>query len=296
MSNKNSMAQILNFEPIALAHRDRVEEIRRTFGNTLYVYSFASLFAWKTEEQYEICFLGNAFLIKNGAQGENAYLFPCGEDGDKKKLLDLLLQNGKPDLYSLTEEDVCFLENAYPKKFLFTECRDEFIYLYDKQEQIELKGSSFKRLRHRINSGRSEANEWKTEALTDNNVQRALAINQKWAELNNGGLADTTAAQLALDNFSQLSMWGLIFTADGEDTAYVAGSFITPEIFDMCFCKVLSKGCDFFIRWSAYSALPPEVKTVDCEDDLGIEGLRINKLSRHPKELIHIWKGSLIND
>jgi hypothetical protein len=39
-------------------------------------------------------------------------------------------------------------------------------------------------------------------------------------------------------------------------------------------------------------ALPQEVKTVDCEEDLGIEGLRKNKLSRQPKELVRIWKGS----
>ena len=292
LNNGDAMIEVLIFEPVALSHKERLEEIRSAFGNTLYVYTFASLFSWQQEEQYEICFLGNAFIIKNGAQGENAYLFPCGEYGDKKKLIDLLLQYEKPVFYSMTQDDRDFLENEYPESFSFSECRDEFIYIYDKKEQIELKGNSFKRLRHKINSGRSEAKEWKAEELTDKNIKRALAINQKWSELNNNALADTAAAKIALENFSQLSMWGLLFKADGQDTAYVAGSFITPEIFDMCFCKVLNKGCDFFIRWKTYCTLPCEVNTIDCEDDLGIEGLRINKLSRKPKHLIHIWKGS----
>ena len=290
------MIQPLEFEPIALTHMKRVEDIRKAFGNTLYVYTFASLFAWQTEEQYEICFMGNAFVIKNRALGENAYLFPCGEYESKKKLIDALLEYAEPDFYSLTENDKSFLESEYPNRFSFSQCRDEFIYIYDKDEQIELKGSEFKKLRHKINSGRSEASQWKIEPLTEENIERALCINQKWSELNNNALADTAAAQRALENFFELSMWGLLFEADGEDTAFVAGAFINSEIFDLCFCKVLSKGCDFFVRWSAYSALPREITTVDCEEDLGIEGLRMNKLSRKPKELIHIWKGNYINE
>lgn len=280
------------FEPIELSHAERVESIRKACGNTLYVYTFASLFSWQAEEQYSICFYSDAFLLKNEVQGKNAYLFPCGGKDGKKAFIDYLIAHEEPVFYSLTDDDKLFLESEYPGQFSFSECRDEFVYLYDRAAQISLKGNAFKRQRHRINAGRSNAEEWSSEPLTEENFERALAINKKWSEINNTGLADTGAARLALENFSALSMWGLLFKADGEDAAYVAGSFVTPEIFDLCFCKILPKDCDFFIRWSTYCALPNEVKTIDCEDDLGIEGLRMNKLSRHPKELVRIWKGS----
>ena len=289
------MLPTLEFEPITLAHRERVEAIRNACGNSLYVYTFTSLFSWQAKEEYSICFHGNAFLIKNGAQGQNAYLFPCGEREDQKAFIDALLSGGTPDFYSITDDDKRFLEKEYAQQFAFTECRDEFEYLYDRATQVALKGNSFKRLRHRIHSGSSEA-EWATEALTPEKIERALAINEKWAKLNHTGLADTAAARLALENFSELSLWGLLLTADGEDAAYVAGSFVTPEMFDLCFCKVLHKSCDFFVRWTAYAALPEEVKTINCEDDLGLEGLRMNKLSRHPNELVRVWKGSLTDE
>ena len=293
MSKNTDVAQALEFEPVSLSHRERVESIRRACGNTLYVYTFASLFAWQTDEQYEICFHDNAFIVKNGANGDNAYLFPCGADSDKKALIDTLLQYEKPVFSSVTDEDKEFLENGYPDCFKFEECRDEFIYIYDREEQVALKGRTFKSLRHHVNQGRSRADEWTTEPINDENAARAIEINRKWAE-NRGDyvLADTVAARRALEHFSQLSMWGLIFRADGEDAAYIAGSFITPDRFDLCFCKVLYRGCDFFVRWALCNALPQEVTTIDCEEDLGIEGLRINKLSRLPKELIRIWKGS----
>ena len=295
MKNKDDAAQPLNFETVSLSHRERIEAIRKACGSTLYVFTFASLFAWQCDEEYEICFLGNAFIIKNGAVGERAYLFPCGEEGDKKKLIATLLQYEKPDFYSVTDEDKRFLEKEFPEYFSFEEYRDEFIYLFDKQDQIELQGKTFKKLRQKINSGRSKAESWEIEPISEGNLERALEINRKWAEKNNI-LADSVAARRALENFSELSMWGLLFKADGKDAAYIAGSFITPEIFDLCFCKVLNKGCDFFVRWSLCVNLPEEVKILDCEEDLGIEGLRINKLSRVPKELVRIWKGSYINE
>ena len=41
-------------------------------------------------------------------------------------------------------------------------------------------------------------------------------------------------------------------------------------------------------------ALPPEVKTVDSEDDMGLIGLRKHKLLRKPKDLTRVWKGSSV--
>ena len=292
MNNKD-MVQQLTFSPISLSQREKVEAIRKEFGNTIYVYTFASLFAWKEDEQYAICFCDDAFLVKNGAEGESAYLFPCGSERGKKQLIDALLQYEKPVFYSLTDDDKAFLEAKYPEKFEFTERRNEFIYLFDKDEQIALKGKDYKKQRHQINIGKASAKEWRSEPLTEANIERALELNRKWFEKKgSNALADTKAAKCALENFNQLYMWGLLFQADGKDTAYIAGSFISSEIFNLSFCKVLGERRDFFVRWAFYGALPQEVKTIDSEEDLGIEGLRINKLSRHPKELLRIWKGN----
>ena len=107
-----------------------------------------------------------------------------------------------------------------------------------------------------------------------------------------GSLADAKAAETALRNHSQLSMFGLLFRADGKDIAYISGSFVTPEIFDLSFCKVLDNRCNCYVKWELYRSLPEEVTTIDSEEDLGIEGLREHKLFRHPKELKRIWKGS----
>ena len=295
MNTNTSSVQPLEFKPIELSQMKQVEKIRISSGNTLYVHCFVSLFAWQEYEQYEIHLEDDAYVVKDGAFGENAYLFPCGSDEGRKRVIDCLIGSKNLVFSSLTDDDKSFLESEYPDRFVFEECRDEFPYLYDKENQILLNGKEYKRLRHRINIGRSVANQWSVIPLTDENIDRALNINRKWNEMRKtGDLADTEASEKALSNFSDLSMWGLIFQADGEDTAYAAGCFITPEIFDICFCKVLDKRCDCYIKWALYKTLPEQTKTVDSEDDLGLEGLRRHKLLRQPKELVRVWKGSLI--
>jgi len=281
------------FSPIALSQMERVEAIRLASGNTLYALTFPTLFAWSAAERYEICLTDDAYVVRIGALGDDAYMFPCGAEEGKKRLIDALLPHGAPVFHCVRDEDRRFLEETYPERFLFTTCRDDYPYLYDRQAQVALAGKAYKGLRHQVNQGRAAARAWSVEALSAANVERAVAINREWARRRGeGGPADTAAAETALDHFEQLSMWGLLFQADGTDAAYVAGSFVTPEIYDVSFCKVLIAQCDCYVKWMLYKALPPEVTTVDSEEDMGLQGLRTHKLLRVPKELTRVWKGS----
>ena len=283
----------LRFTPITLPQRERVEAIRAGSGNTLYVHSFASLFAWQADERYRISVCDDAYLVRYGARGGNAYLFPCGSDAGKRRMIDALLQQESPVFFYISDTDKRFLEETYPGRFSFEACRDDYPYLYDRDAQLSLAGKDFKNLRHQINLGRAVAGTWTTEPLTEDSLERALRITRKWAEGRaEGDPTDVAAAETALRHFTALGLWGALFQADGEDIAYVAGTFITPEIFDICFSKVLNSLCDCYVKWELYRALPPAVKTVDSEEDMGLAGLRTHKLLRRPKELVRVWKGS----
>ena len=282
----------IRFTPITFPQMEKVESIRKKSCSTMYVYTFASLFVWQEHEGYEIYISDDAFLVRHGIRGDNVYLFPCGTETGKKQLIDALLAYSLPVFSFVTDEDRLFLERVYPGRFRFSACRDDFPYLYDKDAQIALEGKDFKTLRSHVRSGQASAEIWTTELLSPDNVPRALELTREWARRRaDSGLGDAAAAETALENFEALKMWGVLFKADGVDAAYVAGIFVTPEIFDTSFCKVLNKRCDSFIKWELCRHLPPRVKTVDSEEDMGLEGLRTHKLMRQPKELVRIWKG-----
>ena len=290
---RSADATPLEFTPITLRQKERIESIRAASGSTLYAYTFASMFVWQEHEGYGICVSDDAFIVRHGVRGDDVYMFPCGSDSGKKRLIDALLSRSSPSFSYVCDGDRRFLESKYPGLFDFIECRDDFPYLYDKDAQIALAGKDFKSLRHQVNLGRCAAGEWTSQALCADNIERAIAVNRRWAEDRlTTDLADTDVAERALRNFTPLGLWGMLFSADGEDAAYALGSFVTPQIFDVSFCKVLDKQCDCFVKWMLYRALPPEVKTVDSEEDMGLAGLRTHKMLRRPKELVRIWKGS----
>ncbi len=282
----------LTFAPVDLSQMEKIEAVRRSSGNTLYFYSFASLFAWREQEKYSVCLTDDAYLVRHGIRGDNVYMFPRGAERGKVLLIDALLRSAPPVFSCMGDDDKAFLEKEYPGKFAFTPCRDDYPYLYDKDEQIALPGKDFKNLRHQIHAGRAAAKEWSLEPMTAENTSRAREIAREWAEERGAnGPTDLPALGEALNAFDPLRLKGVLFRADGKDVAFILGAYITPEIFDVCFCKTLDKRCDCFIKWAFYRELPEEVKTVDSEEDMGIEGLRTHKLLRRPKELVRVWKG-----
>ena len=88
----DATVQPLKFIPLSWSLAEEIEAIRKASGNVQYVYTFASLFVWKETEKYEICIGNGAFVVKNGAEGENAYLFPCGSAKGKKEIIDSLIE------------------------------------------------------------------------------------------------------------------------------------------------------------------------------------------------------------
>lgn len=283
----------LTFEKLTLPDKDRLEKIRGISGNSVYTYTFPTLFSWQEEEDYSVCFSDSAFLVKNGARGANAYLAPCGTEDGVCSMMNALFESGSFELSFVSDTDKALLENRFPGRIRFEECRNDFPYLYDRLAQVELAGKQYKKLRHKINHGKDSYN-WEIEEISESNFRSAIEINRVWQSATDTQTTDCPAADRALENFRALDMCGFLFRADGKDAGYVLGSFINSSTFDINFCKMLIPETDCYIKWETYRLLPDSVTTVDCEEDMGLEGLRLHKMQRLPKKLETMWKGSFV--
>ena len=114
---------------------------------------------------------------------------------------------------------------------------------------------------------------------------------KKAADPTAGFRLEQAAITKALRNRDALGMEGIVLTNKGQLIAMTLGSFLSEDTFDVQFEKAL-EGYD-----GAYAAINrefaqylrekyPNLKWLNREDDLGIEGLRKAKLSYCPDRLV----------
>ena len=112
---------------------------------------------------------------------------------------------------------------------------------------------------------------------------------------------EKSAITKAIKNLDALSLDGIIIKVDGEGAALTLGNIFYSDTFDVQFEKALSKyerGYAIvnyeFARYLRDKY--PNLKYLNREEDMGIEGLRRAKQSYRPVKLIRKWWAHLKAD
>ncbi|MBO5197454.1 MAG: DUF2156 domain-containing protein [Lachnospiraceae bacterium] len=286
------------FQAIAIYHRDGIERLRRTYGHRLSSHLFASLFIWKETMKLSVLLREELFAVRIGEYRDERYFFPVGSDEAKESFLrEARKRGGTIRLYYMRQEDVEYMRQHFPNEFTCEEDLDAREYLYDREEQTALAGSENKYIRHKLRQFEKSGN-WQTEPLTKENLFRARKVIEQWGDFHSedgSHYADMSAAGLLLDYFEELSCTGCLVHDGERDYSVVIGSDISEEIHDMHLAKCAEPivGLDYYIKQEYYRMLPERIRTINLEEDLGIEGLRTYKERLHPSGYNNIWKGKL---
>lgn len=190
------------------------------------------------------------------------------------------------------------MEAACPGRFTFEEDRNGFDYLYEIDRLADLPGKKLHAKRNHIRRFDEQFPDWLAEDITPANVPECVELERQWTAIRQeeeGGeetvSEETVAVIEALYHMDKLGLEGLLIRADGSPVAFSLGGLITPECFDVNFEK------SFGDIQGAYPAINremarlvrerhPQVKWLNREDDLGLEGLRRAKLSYQPDVLV----------
>ena len=288
---------MLEFAALKPEDKPRYDKFLLNCGERGCEYNFANLFLWG--RQKATIHEGNlAFVCQFNRK--SVYLYPLGED--VKPTVDAIIHDactrGIPcRLTSLTQEDVQNLEQWYPGQFYFQPDRDSFDYIYSVDALADLAGKKLQKKRNHSNRFRLLHPHCTAEVITDENTQQVLAMLDTWyaqkeaADPTASFRLEQTAITKALRNRSALEMEGMVLINKGQIVAMTLGSFLSEDTFDVQFEKAL-EGYD-----GAYAAINrefarylrekyPNLKWLNREDDLGLEGLRKAKLSYYPDRLV----------
>ncbi|MDD4287117.1 MAG: phosphatidylglycerol lysyltransferase domain-containing protein [Candidatus Peribacteraceae bacterium] len=165
--------------------------------------------------------------------------------------------------------------------------RDNSDYVYLLDELRTLKGKKFHRKRTYIN----HCLDFHPTAipLTGSMAESCLAVNRKWlACKDNPHDTDTTALEVALQNFDTFKLIGIGVLINGALESFAIGEPLNETTFVSHFLKAnyAFPGLFQYTSYAFAKAIPPPFTHLNKEQDLGIEGLRVSKEGWCPAAMV----------
>lgn len=267
-------------------------------------YNFTNLFVWSRAYGQEIAQV-NGFLVTHlcGRMG-CSYMYPAGS-GDLAAAIDILAREADERrqplrLVCLTTRQMEELDRLMPGRFAYEADRDGFDYLYDIDRLADLTGKKLHAKRNHINRFMDNNPSWVYEEITPQTLPECLKMDKEWyrrsmvregaaeeRDLGDEGIALRTA----MDHYHALGLEGGLIRVYGEVVAFTMGDRLNSDTYDVHFEKAYGElqGAYAminreFARW--VRAKHPNVRYLNREDDMGVEGLRKAKESYYPDRMV----------
>ncbi len=288
---------MIPFKRLSLAEKENYESILFRVPERSCEYSFANLFLWGRQQ---VAFLHGCAAFFSHFEGRSVYPYPIGP-GDRKAVVEEILldarERGIPcRLVSLNEADRQELENWFPGKFLFREDRDSFDYVYDINDLADLAGKKLQKKRNHINRFLSANPDYQLLPLDPCHLGPAMEMVNEWfrsrirSDTQHSYLLESIAMARGFRHYEKLGFEGAALMVGGEIAAVTMATRLSEAVFDVHFEKA-REDID-----GAYTAVNrefarylrgkhPEVKYLNREDDMGLDGLRRAKLSYCPHHM-----------
>ena len=169
--------------------------------------------------------------------------------------------------------------------YIVEEDRDNFDYLYSREELSKVAGRKFHKKKNLVNYFTSNF-QYEGKPLLEEYREEALELLRRWRDERDDP-GDYEAAKQALEKMWDLQLCGGIYYVDGKAAGYSLGEELAQgKSFVIHFEKAVNvrqyKGLYQFISQAFASILPEKYYTINREQDLGNEGLRHAKASYNP--------------
>ena len=299
---------MLDFKPFSPENKDLCNEFFMYCGERGCEYSFTNLFLWGRQR---VAFYKDHLVVFSQFNRKSVYLYPIGQ-GDKKAVLTAIMKDaarrGIPcRLTGLLQADCQELEELFPDQFRFHCDRNGFDYIYNIDDLAHLKGRKFQKKRNHINQFYLKNEDVSFAPITSENIPQVQEFVAKWyarreeTDPHGDFHMEKAALKKALENWNMLSMIGLMLKRGEEILAITAGSFLSESTFDVHFEKALDTVDGAYAAINQGFALHlknqfPDLRWLNREDDLGLEGLRKAKLSYCPDHMIEKHWACLLED
>ena len=296
---------MIQFERLSIEQKPEIDALLRHASHRGCAFSFANLYIWGRQCAARV---GDDLLLFSHFGGKTLYPYPVCP-GDPRPALDALMADAKERgipfrLTGLNRLDTEHLQQWYPDQFVFHCGRDGHDYVYAIEDLAELKGKRFQPKRNHSNRFLAEYPDARILPLTDETLPDAKALADRWhqrcTEEEDAGM-ELAALNRAFAHWHELGMEGLVLYVGSQVVAMTMGSRLSDDTFDVHFEKadLDNQGANAVINRAFARHIRekyPEVRFLNREEDMGIEGLRKAKLSYHPHHMVEKCWAHLVTE
>lgn len=298
---------MIEFKPVSIKDRDLYEKYHMAETEHGCDHTFTNLVMWG---QQNISLLSEGIALFSHYMGQTFYPFPLGENkGEiiREIILDAKERNIPCVFTDVAEADKKLLNELFPQRFRFTTNADTYDYVYDINDLADLGGRKYHAKRNHLNRFAEEYPAHRFEMISENNIEDVRKMLQRWYEEKLSDSPDSDFAEeqkainTALDHFEELGLEGIMLLNNNDILAFSMGSRMSPDTFDIHFEKALADVNGGYAAINRGLALHirdkyPDVKFLNREDDMGIEGLRKAKQSYRPHHMVKKYRAYLCDD
>lgn len=294
------------FQPVLLEDKSVIDEFLHNKRYESSICTFTNFYMWRKPYHIEWTIVEGCLCIKASHHNHTYMLVPFAKgDGSIATaitaMLDYFTQLGQPfSLKGVSLESQAELEALRPGYFRFVADRDNYDYVYLAEDLLWLKGRKFSSKKNHLNYFKRTYSQYQYLPLTAELLPSCLETALEWYDMR--GLDEDSEIELEKDavvdilhHYDVLGLSGGAILIDGkmeafsigeqlnEDTALIHVEKGNPnirgiyQVINQEFCRE---------RWS-------DMKYINREEDMGLDGLRQAKESYHPVKLVEKYDAFL---
>lgn len=296
------MIIILCFKCLTLEDKDIIEKYVDKDKLESYEYLFSSLYMWRKLNNVKYAILDDVLIIEKNEEGKGTFyaqLFGYNKD-NLTNIIDQLIKRNS----NFTDREYLFgdVDNEFVDdlkrytdfKFEAVEDIDDFEYIYNTKDLIELRGKKYHSKKNHVNSFLKTYTYDIREINTENVKKDCMDLLHKWHD----EVAVTVDKEMIMeidairDLFRELHFFDLNSIAvyvDGQLAGFAVGERVNDKmaVIHVERGEIAYKGIYAFLNKQFLAVSFPDTEFVNRQEDTGNEGLRKAKKSYHPVKMVN---------
>ncbi|MBD3211898.1 MAG: DUF2156 domain-containing protein [Candidatus Lokiarchaeota archaeon] len=293
--------------PIELTSKPIFTQYFKDYPPEISEFTFTNLFAW--QEHYNLLFMewrdhllifSKDFLGKWKASQRRVnnplFFFPPVGESPEIVIIELFKKYKSLEIHRADEPIISKLQSTPDFSELnlkIIEDRDNWDYVYDKSELIDLAGNKYRSKRRQLEKF-LEHYKYEFYLISEEWLESCKNFQEKWCLINecqkNKDLQEEqNAIERLFNNYTELDYNGGILLVDDNTAGYTIGEMLNKNtnVIHIEKAHVYYQGSyqtinNFFLK----ECCSQDAEFVNREQDLGIEGLRKAKQSYHPHHMV----------